>query len=316
MGQTRAVFGRESAHGHDADQGREIDVADGQGRQAVHAQAMGQIADGAGDGDGQADGRGRAHGHVDGDVAPGQKGHGHGAAADADQVGHEADNAAGREHTAGLGHLARGLGLDVEQHLDGNVIEEHDEHALEERGGKLGRDPGPEKRADQDAGGDALEDVPAHGAAPVVGPVAGDGGEDDGGEGRAESHLHDVGMGQALGGEKPVERRNHDNAASDAEQPGDDAGHDAEGQIGQPERQRRHKQLLKRTSGSRAVAESGRKEKIFNQISCLSELSSRAPKRSRRSARVGCGRGWSMAARSSPATGRRALQDSGGEARP
>jgi len=240
MRELGAVFGRPHAHGHDADQGRQIDEAQGQGGHVLGRQAVGQIADGAGRGNGQPDGRGRAYGHVDGHVAPGQKRHGHGAPADADQIRDQAHDAAGGEHAAGARYLPGGLGLDVEQHLDGDVVEKGDEKAFEKFGGELGRHPGTAQGADEDAGGDAFEDVPAYGATPVMGPVAGDGGENDGGQRRAERHLHDGGLGKPLGGKKPIQGRDHDNAAADTQQTRDDAGHDPEREIGQPERQRRH----------------------------------------------------------------------------
>jgi hypothetical protein len=141
----------------------------------------------------------------------------------------EADDATSAELPSGAGQRARGLGLLVEQHLRGRETHECREEqrqpaALEHReDAQAGHG-----RAEHDAGRQALDDVPAHGAALVVRAHAGDAGEDDGGHRGGDRHLDgEIGC-DATAREDEGDEGHHQHSAADAEQASEETGADAE----------------------------------------------------------------------------------------
>jgi hypothetical protein len=75
-----------------------------------------------------------------------------------------------------------GLGFFAGQHLNGHVIEEHDEKTLQKPGGQLGGDIAPHKGSREDADNDFAHHIPVYRPTFVVGAKAGHGGEHDTGQ--------------------------------------------------------------------------------------------------------------------------------------
>ncbi len=98
-----------------------------------------------------------------GDVVPGHEGHAEEAATGTEQAGQKADDAAGRHLAARTGHLARGLGLAVQEHLAAGKDHQHAEDDGQPGALEQGKHADADhQRADHDAGGDALDQIPAH----------------------------------------------------------------------------------------------------------------------------------------------------------
>ncbi len=130
MGQAGAQGSGEDAASGDAQEGRQVDIAQRPGRQVGCGQAVDKIADGAGYGNGKADGRGGADCRVDRDIAMDHERHGEAAAADAHEGGDHADDHSHPKHAPGTGEGPAGFGLPVQQELNTHVVQEDYKNAL------------------------------------------------------------------------------------------------------------------------------------------------------------------------------------------
>ena len=118
-----------------------------------------------------------------------------------------------------------------QQHLRGDEQFEHAEDALECVRRQLISDHGTGECADDDADRELLHQRPIHGAALMVRANRHQGGEPDARKRGADGEVHDDGGVHALAGEHPSQHRHDDQAATDAEQAGEQAGTGAEREI-------------------------------------------------------------------------------------
>jgi hypothetical protein len=88
----------------------------------------------------------------------------------------------------------------------------------------LGGDATADKGAGKNADDDFAHHLPVHRAALVVGAEAGHGGKHDAGQRCAQRQVHDHGVGNALPDKTEHQHGNDDQAATDAQQAGQDPG--------------------------------------------------------------------------------------------
>ena len=84
------------------------------------------------------------------------------AAADAHKAGNGADEQACARHAGKAGQVAGRIGLFVQEHVGGHIVQEADEEHLKVTGRDLCGHEGTAVGADEDAQRDVLEDVPVH----------------------------------------------------------------------------------------------------------------------------------------------------------
>lgn len=231
MRQARAEAGEQHTGGGDADQRRQIDVAQAPLRQLRVVPTDRDERQSAGNGDRKAAGRGSRHRLLHRHAAPTEERHGQRTAADAEDRRGPADHRAGQGQAALAGHLAATLWLEIENHLQSDQDGEHPDYLLQQRPLDLRRGQRAEGTADEDAEGHPGEHRPAHRAAPMVFENGIDRSEDDGRQGGADRHLGQDVAAETVRGEAEDQRRDDDQAATDAEQSGQHAGTGAQHDI-------------------------------------------------------------------------------------
>ena len=174
---------------------------------------------------------------MDRHVAPGQERHAQEAAACAHKTREKADDAAGRQLAAGAGHLPRGLGLFVQEHLGGRKGHEHGEKQGEPGALEDGEHAqAGNQAAHHHARREPLDDIPAHGATFVVCAHARQRGEDDRGHRGGDGHLDRQVWGDPTRREHQGDERHHDHAATDPQEARQKAGANAQkGQLREEE---------------------------------------------------------------------------------
>ncbi|MPL79187.1 hypothetical protein SDC9_25062 [bioreactor metagenome] len=245
------------------EEGRHVDRADRVGWRIGHL--CQQEGHRRGRGDGHAKARRRRHRAVNGHPVQRQHRRADRAAADAKEHRGEAH----QRPEPGAEDPARQVIRDppaclAEGHVAGDAEHQHAEDQLQRLRAQLRNDQDAGDRADGDRRRPLLQDRPVDGAAAVVRQHRADRGDDDRGKRGRDADLHQVVRAVAEPGEEVVEGRHQNDAAADAEKPGEDASEGADRHQDQQQRQKRvemgHAVLLRarahagRATSARAVS--------------------------------------------------------------
>ena len=227
MGEARPEGSKQGAWDGDAEEGREVDEADGM-RSCTHVSVLEGIADSTCHGDGEPDGRRGAHRSMHPCSERELIGDRERAAADSDQGGDDANASAcgenlGPRRSPRLSlDFIRGTGA---KHPQANSDEEDDESSAEQGGGQRRRDETAGEASRQHTGGDEPDETPVDRAMPMVGEGARCRGETDGRQRGADGGEHGKVRRHAVEVVKKEQRRHHDDASPDPEhtreEPGD-----------------------------------------------------------------------------------------------